>query len=154
MSGASFGRAKFEIAFLETTRKRGVREDVQSKCAWQTSLLQASLEKGPSLHEHVLSCLVSKMMEAFFLSFFPRARKQKGFSFFFLWGDPVQNRPQNPASAGGLFSTFYRKSRSEVPERGEFWGRKLAEEGWGGQGQKRKKGCTKKGGFLIQPKRK
>ena len=45
-------------------------------------------------------------------------KKKKGFSFFVLWGDPVQNRPQNPAPAGCLLST--RKSRSEIPERGDF----------------------------------
>ena len=38
-------------------------------------------------------------------------QKQKDSPFFFLpWGDPVQNRPQNPAPAGCLFST--RKSRT------------------------------------------
>ena len=46
------------------------------------------------------------------------ARQKKRIFLFFLWGDPVQNRPQNPAPAGCLFST--RKSRSEVPERGDF----------------------------------
>ena len=54
-----------------------------------------------------------------------RARKNKGFSSFVLWGDPVQNPPQNPAPADCLLST--RKSRFEVPERGEFGGRKLPE---------------------------
>ena len=75
--------------------------------------------------------------------FFARQKKKKkGFSFFCLWGDPVQNRPQNPALAGCLFSM--RKSRSEVPETGGFRGRKVPGEGPGGQGKKRKKGCTKK----------
>ena len=54
---------------------------------------------------------------------------------FSPWGDPVQNRPQNPAPAGCLFST--RKSRLEVP---------------GGQGKKRKKGCTKKVGNRFAKK--
>ena len=61
---------------------------------------------------------------------------------FFLWGDPVQNRPQNPAPASCLFST--RKTRSEVP------GRKLPGEGWGGQGQKtEKKRMYKEGGRVF-----
>ena len=30
-----------------------------------------------------------------------------------------------------------------------FWGRKLPEKGWGGQGETRKKVCAKEGGFLI-----
>ena len=63
------------------------------------------------------SCL---QLSFFTLTFFLRTRKKKkGFSFFFLWGDLVQNRPQNPAPAGCLFST--RKSRSEVAERGDFF---------------------------------
>ena len=48
---------------------------------------------------------------------FSRAPEKKDFPFF-LWGDPVQNRPQNPALASCLFST--RKSRSAVLDRGEF----------------------------------
>ena len=66
-----------------------------------------------------------------------RARK-KGFSFFFLWGDPVQNRPQNQAPAGCLFST--RKSRSGVPERGDFGARGRM----GRTGQKKEKRMRKK----------
>ena len=70
--------------------------------------------------------------------------KKRSFLFFFLWGDPVQNRPRNPAPGRSLFST--RKSRSEVPERQDF-----GEENWLGKGgvdraKKRKKGCAKKGG--------
>ena len=46
---------------------------------------------------------------------------------FFLWGDPVQNRPQNPAPASCLFST--RKSRCHYharrkPVRSNSWGSK------------------------------
>ena len=75
---------------------------------------------------------------------FCRAPEKKSF-LFFLWGDPVQNRPQNPAPAGCLFST--KKSRSEIPERGEFW-----EENWLGKGgvdtakKEQKKGMRTKGG--------
>ena len=35
---------------------------------------------------------------------FSRARNKRIF-LFFLWGDPVQNRPQNPDPADGLLST-------------------------------------------------
>ena len=91
-----------------------------------------------SLEERTLSSLES------LAHLFSRTRK-KGFSSFFLWGDPVQNRPQNPAPGGSLFSA--RKSRSEVPERQDF-----GEENWLGKGgvdrgKKRKKGCAKKGGL-------
>ena len=72
-----------------------------------------------------------------------RAPEEKDFPFF-LWGDPVQNRLQNPAPAGCLFST--RKSRSEVPERGDFGEENCLGKGgvdWGKKQKKRKKGCTK-----------
>ena len=67
---------------------------------------------------------------------FSRARK-KDFSLWFLWGDPVQNHPQNPAPASCLFSA--RKSRFEVPERWDF-GKKIAwgRVGWTGQKKKEK----------------
>ena len=65
---------------------------------------------------------------------------------FFLWGDPVQNPPQNPAPAGSVSSTLYKKSTSEVPEREGFRRRKLPEGGVGWTGRKRKKGCAKKVG--------
>ena len=71
---------------------------------------------------------------------FSRARKKKGFPFF-LRGLPVRNCPQNPASSAGcLFST--RKTRSEVPERGDL-GQKIA---WGRVGwtRQKKEGCAKK----------
>ena len=74
-------------------------------------------------------------------------RKKRGFSLFFLRGNPVQDRPQNPVPGSCLFST--RKSRSEVPRKTGFWGRQLPGKGWGGQGKKRKKGCAKEGGFLF-----
>ena len=77
-----------------------------------------------------------------FLSPFSRARK-KGFSFFFLWGDPVQKGPQNPAPAGFLFST--RKGGSEVPERGDF-GEENCVGRVGRTGREKEKGCTKKVG--------
>ena len=43
--------------------------------------------------------------------------KKKDF-LFSLWGDPVQNRTQNPALASCLFST--RETRSQVPGGGDF----------------------------------
>ena len=77
------------------------------------------------------------------LTFF-RAPAKKDFPFF-LWGDLVQNRTQNPAPAGCLFST--RKSRSEVPERGDFGEDNcLGKGGRTGQEKKKEKGCTQKGG--------
>ena len=65
-----------------------------------------------------------------------------------LWGDPVQNRPQNPAPASCLFST--RKGRSEVSERED-----LGEKNWLGKGgvdraEKREKGCAKKRWVKVQ----
>ena len=70
------------------------------------------------------------------------ARLKKRILLFFLWGDPIQNLPQNPDSGGCLFST--RKSRSEVPEREDLLGKKIAWGRLGRTGQKRKKGCAKK----------
>ena len=50
------------------------------------------------------------------------ARQKKRIFLCCLWGDPVQNRPQSPSPAGCLLSS--KKSRFEVPERGEIaWGR-------------------------------
>ena len=72
------------------------------------------------------------MFQGPFLTFFC-APEKKRISFFFMWGDPIQNRARNPASGGCLFST--RKSRSEVPER-----QNLGEEN-----------CLGKGGVLRRP---
>ena len=72
-----------------------------------------------------------------------RARKKRDFPFFFLRGDPVQNRPHNPAPVGCLFST--RKSRPEVPERGDFGEENCPGKDGADRAKKRKKGCTKKG---------
>ena len=77
---------------------------------------------------------------------FSRARK-KGFSFFFLWGDPVQNRPQNPAPARCLFST--RKSRSEVTERGDFGEENCVGKCGADRAKKGKKDAQKKVGTII-----
>ena len=84
---------------------------------------------------------------------FSRARK-KGFSLFScgatpsrLWGDPVQNRPQNPAPAGCHFSTT--KSRSEVPDRGDFGEENCVGKGGADKAKKRKKGCAKEGGERL-----
>ena len=78
------------------------------------------------------------------------ARQKKRIFLFFLWGDPVQNRPQTPARAG-RFST--RKCRSEVPAIGDFGGRQLYGEGWGGQGKKKEKRMHKKSGRTLLLKR-
>ena len=75
---------------------------------------------------------------------FSRARK-KGFSFFFLWGDLVQNRPQNPAPASCLSST--RKSRSEVPEREDFGEENCLGKGGAEKAKKGKKDAQKKVGL-------
>ena len=74
---------------------------------------------------------------------FSRAPGKKDFPFF-LWGDPAQNRPQNPALAGCLFST--RKSRSEVPGRGEFWEENCLGKGGVDRAKKGKKDAQKKVG--------
>ena len=74
-------------------------------------------------------------LNSFWCEFFPEK-----LTFFRAWGDPVQNRPQNAAPAGCLFST--RKSRSEVPERGDF-GEEIAWGRVGRTGQKRKKDAQK-----------
>ena len=73
------------------------------------------------------------------------ARQKKRIFLFFLWGRPVQNRPQNPALASCLLST--RKSRSEVPEEG-ILGNKIAwgRMGWPGQ-KKGKKDAQKEVGL-------
>ena len=83
------------------------------------------------------------------------ARQKKRIFLFFLWGDPVQNRPQNPAPAGCLFST--RKSRSEVPERGDC-GEENCPGRVGRKEQKKEKGMHKKRwgiqeGFTAEPPR-
>ena len=69
---------------------------------------------------------------------------EKRIFLFFLWGDPVQNRPQNPAPAGCLFST--RKSRSEVPERGDFGEDNCVGKGGADRAKKGKKDAQKKVG--------
>ena len=77
---------------------------------------------------------------------FSRARK-KDFPFF-LWGNPAQNCPQNTACAGCLFYT--RKTRSEVPERGDFGKENCLGKGGVDRAKKRKKGCINSfWGFLT-----
>ena len=73
------------------------------------------------------------------------ARQEKRIFLFFLCGhcgDPVQNRPQNPAPAGCLCST--RKSRLEVPERGGLGEENCLGKGGVDRAKKGKKGCAKK----------
>ena len=69
------------------------------------------------------------------LTFSRAPGRKRDFPFFQWGGDPVQNRPRNPAPASCLFST--RKSRSEVPERGDF-GEKFAWGRVGRTGQKKR----------------
>ena len=76
------------------------------------------------------------------LTFF-RAPEKRIF-LFFLWGDPAQNRPQNPAPGSCLFST--RKSRSEVPERQDFGGENCMGKGGADKAKKGKKDAQKKVG--------
>ena len=57
-------------------------------------------------------------------------------------GQPLQNRSQNPAPAGCLFST--RKSRSEVPERGDFGAENCLGKGGVDRVQKKDKRMRKK----------
>ena len=71
------------------------------------------------------------------------AHQKKRIFLFFLWGDAVRNRPQNPAPGGCLFST--RKSRSEVSGRQEFGEENcLGKERVGWTGQKKEKRMRKK----------
>ena len=76
---------------------------------------------------------------------FFRAPEKKDFLFFFCGATSSRTVPQ-PSPAGCFFST--RKSRSEVPERGDFGEENCLGKGAGGQSKKRKKGCTKKGGII------
>ena len=65
------------------------------------------------------------------------ARQKKGFSFFFLGGDPVQNRPQNPAPASWfslLERVDLRSQKEGILGKRIAWGR----VGWTEQ-KKRKK---------------
>ena len=71
-------------------------------------------------------------------------QKKKDFPFFPL-GDPVQNRPQNPAPAGCLFST--RKSRLRS-QKEAIIGKIIAWGRVGGQGKKGKR-VRKKGGHWV-----
>ena len=73
------------------------------------------------------------------------ARQKKRIILFFLWGDPVQNRPQNPAPAGCHFSTT--KSRCEVPERGDFGEENCVGKGGADKAKKGRKDAQKKVGL-------
>ena len=76
------------------------------------------------------------------------ARQKKRIFLFFLWGDLVQNRPQNPAPAGCLFST--KKSRSEVPEREDFGEENCLGKGGADRAKKGKKDAQKKVGLPLR----
>ena len=80
------------------------------------------------------------------ITFFRAPDKNKGFSFFFLWGNPVQNCPQNPAPASHLFST--RKSNLRSQKEG-LLGKKIAWGRVGGQGEKGKKDAQNKVGTKV-----
>ena len=68
------------------------------------------------------------------------ARQKKRIFLFFLWGNPVQNRPQN---------AFSLQERVDLRSHSFFLGTILPGEGWGGQGKKKEKGCTKKVGLFY-----
>ena len=72
----------------------------------------------------------------------------EGNSFVFLWVDPVQTPPQNPAPAGSVSST--KESSSEVPGSEGFWGRQLPVEGWLERENKGKRMRKEKGGVRPQ----
>ena len=60
-----------------------------------------------------------------FLSFFHEPEER--IFLVFLWGDPVQNRPQNPALQVAF--SLLERVENKVPERGDF-----GEENWLGKG--------------------
>ena len=80
----------------------------------------------------------------FSLTFF-RAPEEKDFPFFSCGATPSRTVPKNPAPAGCLFST--RKSRSEVPARGDFGEEDCVGKGGVKRAKKGKKDAQKKGGF-------
>ena len=77
---------------------------------------------------------------------FFRAPKKKGFSFFSV-GRP---RPEPSPKPSCLFST--RKSRSEVPERGDFGEENCRGKGGADRAKKGKKDAQKKVGFDLARK--
>ena len=85
--------------------------------------------------------LITKENSPFF------ARQKNRIFLFFLWGDLVQDGPQNPAPASCLFST--RKSRPEVPERGDFGEENCLGKGGADRAKKGKKDAQKKVGKCL-----
>ena len=70
---------------------------------------------------------------------------EKRIFLFFLWGDPLQNRPQNQALQVAF--SLIQRPRSEVPERGAFGEENcLGRVGW--TGQTKKKRMRQKGGRI------
>ena len=150
----AFGKRSFCLGdtrhFLIFVDFRGPRSKILCFCGYQN--FRRFLSKPPLFsrrQQHRFptrpfrqSCINTLFLQnwGFCAHLFSRAR-EKGFSFFFLWGDPFQNRPQNRAPGGCLFST--RESRSEVPERGDL-GKKIAwEKGWVDKAKKKEKRMRK-----------
>ena len=145
------GKVKWRVYFLQN--QFGI-EVLRCNCKQRVSAGSVTAPESKSdqgfrrqLISHLFSRTRKKRIFLFncYLTFF-RAPEKKRIFLFFLWGDLVQNRPRNPASASGLFST--RKSRSEVPERGAFeekitWGRV------GRTGQKKEKRMRKKRWVIV-----
>ena len=90
--------------------------------------------------------IVPKYPKYYYSPFF--ARQKKRIFLFLLWGDLVQNRPQNPAPGGCLFSM--RKSRSEVPEREDFGEENCLGKGGADRVKKGKKDAQKKVGLSLK----
>ena len=83
------------------------------------------------------------MGSIFFNSPFLRARRKKDFPSFPV-GRPRPEPSPKPSPCRLPFSLLERVDLS--PRKSGFWGRKLAGEGWGGQGKKGKKDAQKKVG--------
>ena len=90
-----------------------------------------------SSHKQKVSGNFSKFQDSPFF-----ARQEKRIFLFPLWGNPAQNRPQNPAPPGCPFYT--RKSRCEVPERGDFGEENCLGKGGVDRGKKGRKDAQKK----------
>ena len=131
----AFATYHFSLVF-----KAGVASQI-----WETGI---SAHRARGLQQSGPSCQLARLLQP--CSFSPLfysnspflAHQKKNISFFSLWGDPIRNRPQNPALAGCPFST--RKSRSEVPERGDFGEENYLGKGGVDRGTKGKKDVRKK----------
>ena len=84
---------------------------------------------------------------------FWRAREKRIF-LVLLWGNPVQNHPKTQPLQVPFSLLDSRKSRSEVPERGDFGEENCLRKGGVDRAKKGQKGCTKEGGKLQRTKEK